>query len=80
MQGNMYFLTVRDNFSRFCWIYLMRQKSKTTMLIKSFISFVQNQFQTFVKIMRSDNGPEFTLKFFYLTQGVIHKTSCMDIP
>lgn len=78
MFGHCYFFTVVDDYSQFYWIYLMKQKSESSNLIKSFIAYVKTQFNTCVKTLRSDNGPEFTLKTFYLTQGIIHQTSCVD--
>lgn len=80
MQGHRYFLTVVDDFSRFCWIYLTRHKSETVLLVQSFITFVKKQFQTSVKILSFDNGLELTLKDLYLNQGINHQTSCVDRP
>ena len=36
-----------------------------------------------VKIIRSDNGNEFTfgaMRLFYKERGIIHQTSCIDTP
>jgi len=43
----------------------------------------QTQFGTKIKVIRSDNGYEFTsgsMKQFYSDQGIIHQTSCIDTP
>lgn len=39
--GAYYFLTIVDDFSRNTWIYLMRFKSETQGLLKSFFTFAQ---------------------------------------
>jgi len=43
----------------------MKNKSEASQKVKSFISRVERQFKCKVKIIRSDNGPEFMLKEFY---------------
>ena len=44
---------------------------------------VKTQFGANVKVIRSDNGSEFTsgsMKKFYGEHGIIHQTSCVDTP
>ena len=44
---------------------------------------VQNQFNTNVKVVRSDNGSEFTfgpMKEFYFNHGIVQENSCIDTP
>jgi len=43
-----------------------------------FIALVKNQFNKTIKIIRSDNGPEFNMKIFYDAEGIIHQTSCIE--
>lgn len=33
-----------------------------------------------IKIIRSDNGPEFNLDLFYSSKGIVHQTSCVATP
>lgn len=80
MSGDQYFLTIIDDHSRFCWIYLIQLKSKTSKLIKSFVQRVLNTFNNKVKTIRSDNGSEFTMKEFYLKHGIHHQIVCVDTP
>lgn len=58
----------------------MHHKSDNPKYITTFINFVETQFSLKVKILCSDNGPEFTMKFFYLDKGIIHQTSCVSTP
>jgi hypothetical protein len=79
--GHKYFLTIVDDFSRFTWIILMKAKSETASKIQDFIQFVESHFSHKVKILRSDNGPEFiSLSKFYLSKGILHQTSCVGTP
>jgi hypothetical protein len=41
---------------------------------------VENQFHTTPKIVRTDNGPEFSLPSFYASKGIIHQKSCVETP
>jgi hypothetical protein len=41
---------------------------------------IEKQFNTFVKYIRTDNGPEFLIPSFYATKGIIHQTSCVENP
>lgn len=44
---------------------------------------IKNQFQTSVKILRTDNGSEYinvVIRDFLSTNGIIHQKSCVDTP
>ena len=75
-----YFLTIVDDFSRFTWIFLMQFKSEASYKLQTFCSFVENQFSVRVKTIRSDNGPEFFMKDFFASNGIVHQTSCVETP
>ncbi|GJW80389.1 retrovirus-related pol polyprotein from transposon TNT 1-94 [Tanacetum coccineum] len=78
-----YFLTIVDDCSRVTWTYLLFQKSDAFSFLKSFISFVSNQFNETVKTVRSDNALEFVIgpcHLFLAEQGIVHQTSCVDRP
>lgn len=80
LNGVKYFLTIVDDFSRFTWVHLMVSKSQTRSLLVSFINLVANQFNTMVKILRSDNGIEFQMPEFYQSKGIVHQLSCVETP
>jgi len=52
---NVFFLTIVDDYTRCTWLFLMNHKSEIQHLLESFITFAQNQFQTFIKTIRVDN-------------------------
>lgn len=81
MCGACYFLTIVDDFSRAVWIYLRPTKKDAPIHLKNFLALVERQFSTKVKIIRSDNGTEFTcLSGFFTQNGIIHETSCVGTP
>lgn len=78
--GHKYFLTIVADHSIFCWIYLMRLKSETMHFVKTFINIIQTQFHKIAKTIRTNNGHEFSLKYFYASKDIQHQTSCVDTP
>ncbi|GKE16757.1 cysteine-rich receptor-like protein kinase 8, partial [Tanacetum coccineum] len=58
--GNFrYFLTIVDDFSRATWTYFLKKKSDSFKVLTTFCKFVQTQFDSKVKVIRSDNALEF---------------------
>ena len=64
------FLTIVDDFSRSTWVYMMQHKSDTRLLLQSFFVMVENQFNTTIKHIRTDNGSEFSMKQIDI-QGIV---------
>src|SRR5436190_20907796 len=65
------------------WLYLMKQKSEVMKYFQNFDSYVRTQFDKRIKVLRSDNGTEYTNKEFgaYLSsQKIQHQTTCPDTP
>ena len=80
LNGSRYFLTLKDDYSRCTWVFLMKNKSDTSLLIQSFYNLILTQFKTPIKVLRSENGPEFALDSFYASKGIIHQLSCVETP
>jgi hypothetical protein len=80
IHGYKYFLTILDDCTRHIWVVMMKNKSETSQRLKSFISMVERQFERKVKVVRSDNGPEFSLQQFYDERGILHQKSCVYTP
>jgi hypothetical protein len=80
IHGHKYFLTAVDDCSRFTWVIFLKSKSKVSSLVQNFIKMIENQFNTSVKTVRTDNGPEFLIPHFYASKGIIHQTSCVETP
>ncbi|XP_019225588.1 PREDICTED: uncharacterized protein LOC109207161 [Nicotiana attenuata] len=72
-----------DDFSRSTWTHLLSCKSNTFHAIKGFLSLIENQFDTSVKIIRSDNDLEFVNNenmTFFQEKGIIHQKTCPYTP
>ncbi|GJW78498.1 retrovirus-related pol polyprotein from transposon TNT 1-94 [Tanacetum coccineum] len=72
-----------DDCSRGTLVYLLEQKSDSFEALKSFLKFVSTQFETQVKIVRSDNALEIVKGQcgpYLLSKGIVHQTSCVDRP
>ena len=59
MCGNVYFITFIDDYSRYCYIYLLSEKSQALEAFKIYKAEVELQLETKIKTVRSDRGGEF---------------------
>ena len=81
LSGTHYFLTIVDDYTCFTWIFLMKHKDEAQPLIKHFFSYVSTQFESHIKICRSDNGGEFLLlQSFFKDNGLLFQHSCVYTP
>ena len=82
-KGAKWFIILVDDCTRFAWRYLMKQKSEVTEIVKSFCSLVQIQYNSQVKVFRSDNAKDYfnnNLSTFFAERGIIHESSCVNTP
>jgi len=76
-------LSIVDDASRAAWVYLMKERTKASKLLQGFILMVSNQFDKCVKLVRSNNGGEFTfgpMQQFYFEHGILRESSRVDTP
>lgn len=57
--GYNYYVVFIDNFTRFTWFFLLKQKSELFAVFKHFKNLVENQYSSKIKVIRSDNGGEY---------------------
>ncbi|GJT47514.1 putative reverse transcriptase domain-containing protein [Tanacetum coccineum] len=50
---------VKDDYSRFTWVFFLATKDETSGILKSFITGIENLVDHKVKVIRCDNGTEF---------------------
>lgn len=77
------FLTIVEDKSKTTWIFLLSDKSMVSSNIKNFMTYVENQFNTSIKVIRSNNGSEFLnkdLQAWLSVKGVVHQTACVYTP
>lgn len=82
-QGFTYFLTIVDDFSRATWVFLMTHKHQVFTIFQKFMAYINTQFDSSVKTIRTDNGTEFINKPFHdflANLGIVHETSCPYTP
>ena len=79
-QGHRFFLTLVDDKSRFCWIFLMKCKSEVHSIIPRFCAYVYTQFSSAIKLFRSDNARELSFTEYFSKNGILHQYSCVETP
>ena len=77
-----YFLTLIDDCTRYCYVYLLRSKDETLEMFKHFKNEVKNQLDRRIKVIRSDRGGEYEAPFgdFCSQHGIIHQTTAPYSP
>ena len=73
-----YFVTFLDDFSSYCWVVLLKQKSDTLRAIDDFLALVRTQHSALVKTFMTDAGGEyksFNLLNKFKELGITTRTS-----
>ena len=81
--GYEYFVTFTDDYSRYGFVYLMRQKSKTYDKFREYKAETENQLGVHIKQLRSNRGGEYLSREFkfYLTQeGIVSQLLAPGTP
>ncbi|GAU19342.1 hypothetical protein TSUD_336290 [Trifolium subterraneum] len=75
--GYRYYITFVDTFTKYTWIYFLKQKSDALLAFKQFHALVQNQFNHTIKAVQSDWGGEFRpFTTFLQGLGILHRLTC----
>jgi hypothetical protein len=83
IDGSKYCLVIMDDYSRFTWVFFLREKSQTQEILKKFLRQAQNEFGLRIKKIRSDNGTEFKnsqIEGFLEEEGIKHEFSSPYTP
>ncbi|RVX16767.1 Retrovirus-related Pol polyprotein from transposon RE1 [Vitis vinifera] len=78
-----YYVTFINDHSRFTWVYFLRSKSEVFRTFTEFLAYVDNQFSTSIKTLRTDSGGEYLsteFQAFLASKGIIHQRSYPSIP
>jgi histone deacetylase 1/2 len=66
-----------DDYSRFCWIYLLKHKSDVEHVFYAFQAHVEHLLNTKIKAVQSDWGGEYhKLHRYFQRTGISHPVSC----
>lgn len=71
--GNRYFITLIDDYSRFCVVFLLKSKDEAAEKIMEYVRWVENIFNRKPCVLRSDGGGEYIgerLKQFCRSEGI----------
>ncbi|KAK1631219.1 hypothetical protein QYE76_005534 [Lolium multiflorum] len=74
--GKRYFMTLIDDSTRYCYVYLLKSKDEALNYFKIFKAEAENQLDRKIKRLRSDRGGEyFSNEFdsFCAEHGIIHE-------
>jgi IS30 family transposase len=66
--GKIYFMTLIDDSTRFCYIYLLKSKNKALHYFK--IAEVENQLEKKMKRVRFDRGGEYFSNIFIFVKNM----------
>ena len=78
-----YFVTFIDDYSRCTWLFLMKTRVELFSILQKFHVEICTQFNTSIRILRSDNAKEyFSTPFFSFmySHEILHQSSCAYTP
>ena len=81
--GFSYYMTLIDEYSRYCQVYFLKSKSETTDAIKKYIVWAERQTGEVLKCLKSDNGGEYineNLAEYFISKGIDHSFSSPYCP
>ena len=81
--GYEYFVTFTDDYSRYGFVYLIRQKSETFDKFREYKAEVEKQLGVHIKQIRSDRGGEYLsgeFKFYLTQEGIVSQLSVPGTP
>jgi hypothetical protein len=62
--GDIYLMLIVDDYTRLTWVFFLKEKSESFEKFKIYKALVENETNLKIKCLRSDNGGEFTSKYF----------------
>jgi transposase InsO family protein len=76
-------MLIVDDYTRLTWVFFLKEKSEAFEKFKIYESLVENETDLKIKCLRSDNGGEFTSKYFiqfYENHGIKRQFSAPRTP
>ena len=83
ISGMRYMVTFIDDFSRYVWVFFMKEKSDTFSKFKEFRESAEGEVGKKIRCLRTDNGGEYSSSGFsqYLRECRIrHQYTCANTP
>ncbi|KAF5467872.1 hypothetical protein F2P56_012083 [Juglans regia] len=79
ISGCKYYVLFIDDFSRFSWMFPLKQKSDVALCFIKFNCLVENLFSYKIKQLQTDNGGEYlshAFKTFLDNHGILNRLTC----
>ena len=79
MGGSRYFVLFIDDYSRYTWIFMMKNRHELPQIYINFAKMIKTQFSKTIKVFRRDNAMEYRdskLLSFLGEQGTLSEFSC----
>ncbi|KAG7552793.1 Integrase catalytic core [Arabidopsis thaliana x Arabidopsis arenosa] len=81
VDGYKYYVIFVDHFTRYSWLYPMKNKSQVAQIFPLFQALVENRFESKITTLYSDNGGEFIgLRQYLSSKGISHLTTPPHTP
>nr|KYP72805.1 Retrovirus-related Pol polyprotein from transposon TNT 1-94 [Cajanus cajan] len=83
LSQSKYFLLFIDDLTRMTWVYFLSSKAQTFDVFKKFRAMVESQSGCKIKMLRSDNGKEYTsneFNAFCEDMGIVHQLTVSYTP
>ena len=77
--GGKYYMVFVDDYTRASWTYILKSRKEVLSRVQHFLLEIITQYETIVKVLRTDNALEFTQKAIEklcLAHGIVHQTTC----
>ena len=81
--GMRYFVLFIDDCTRLTWVALLKTKDEVFPAFQAFHTLIQTQYNSTIKVLRSDNGGEYVnhaFQEFFQTHGIVHQTTYPQTP
>lgn len=81
--GARYYLLIKDEYSHYRTLYVLKKKDETARKVMDYIQMVERQRQFCVNVLRTDNGGEFVnniLADFLTKKGIVHQKTIAYTP
>ncbi|GKU99886.1 hypothetical protein SLEP1_g12666 [Rubroshorea leprosula] len=78
--GKKYYVPFIDDYSKFCYVYLLNTKDEAMEKFKVYKVEVELQTETFIKCLRTDRGGEYYDPSYFESTGIIHEITAPYTP
>ena len=78
--GKKYFATFIDDYSRYCYVYLLHSKDEVLEKFKIYKNEVELKCDTKIKCLRTDRGGEYYDPRYFQSTGIVHQVTAPYTP